>query len=110
MRLLLLLLFCTALRAEQGIAAYYDSKLAGRPTASGEPFNPAHLTAASYKYYKQHVTVTNPANGKRVRVWVNDRGPAKRLHRLIDLSPAAYRAIARPADLRTGTMLVQIEK
>lgn len=110
MRLLLFLaLLPLGARAEEGLASYVSPRLAGRPTASGEPFSPRQLTAASSVHYQKSVLVTNLANGRSVRVWVNDKGPAKRLHRAIDLSPAAYWWIARPEDIRAGTMRVRIE-
>lgn len=107
-RLLLCGLVPLAAAAESGTASYMSPALEGKPTASGEPFNPRQLTAASYKYFRRYVRVTNPSNGKSVVVWVNDKGPAKRLHRIIDLSPAAYNIIAQPFYQRKGTLFVTI--
>jgi rare lipoprotein A len=111
MRILLLLLWvaCRAHASESGVASYIDPLLRGRPTANGELFNPRFHTAASYTHFKQWLLVTNPANGKSVVVWVNDKGPNKRLKRIIDLSPAAYQAIADKRDLQNGTMLVTLQ-
>ena len=92
----------------EGDASYVSPALAGRPTASGHPFDPTKLTAASYTYFRKTVRVTNIATGKHVDVYVNDKGPARRLNRLIDLSPAAYWAIARPEDIQHGTMRVSV--
>ena len=62
---------------------------AGRPTASGEPYDPDDLTAASKTYpIGSRVEVTNPKNGKSVIVRINDRGPHVR-GRSLDLSKAA---------------------
>jgi rare lipoprotein A len=40
-----------------------------------------------------YVKVTNLANGRSVRVRINDRGPARRTGKIIDLSYAASRVI-----------------
>lgn len=78
-----------------GIASWYGSELEGRPTASGEPFDPAALTAASWDFpLGTLLEVTNTATGEQVVVRVNDRGPARRLDRLIDLSRASFERIA----------------
>jgi rare lipoprotein A len=88
-----------------GIASWYGPELEGRPTASGELFDPAALTAASWHHpFGTELEVTNPSNGKSVRVIINDRGPARRLGRIIDLSQASF---AQIADLDLG--LVQVE-
>ena len=76
-----------------GIASYYGKAFAGRPTASGERFNPQHLTAAHRTLpFGSKVRVTNPNNGKWVVVRINDRGPFIR-GRTIDLSRAAAEQI-----------------
>lgn len=76
-----------------GEASYYGGELAGRPTASGETFDPGRLTAAHRTLpFGTQVRVTNLNNDRSVIVRVNDRGPyAKR--RVIDLSEAAARRI-----------------
>ncbi len=93
---------------EDGVASWMSRDLAGKPTASGTPFNPDRRTAASWAHFKKWVKVTNLLNGREVIVWCDDRGPAKRLHRAIDLSPVAYWQIALPSDIRRGTMRVRI--
>jgi len=76
-----------------GIASYYGKRFAGRPTASGERFNPQHLTAAHRTLpFGSKVRVTNPDNGKSVVVRINDRGPFTR-GRTIDLSRKAAEEI-----------------
>ena len=89
-----------------GEASYYGDELAGRPTASGETFNPGGLTAAHRTLpMGSRVRVTNVNNGKSVVVRVNDRGPfAKR--RVIDLSEGAARRIGM---LGAGTAMVRME-
>jgi len=70
-------------------ASYQGAQAAGRPTASGEPYDPDELTAASKIYpIGSILLVTNPANGKSVKVRINDRGPHVR-GRSLDLSKRA---------------------
>ena len=76
-----------------GMASYYGAGFAGRPTASGERFNPSALTAAHRTLpFGTRLKVTNPRNGRSVVVRVNDRGPFSRA-RVIDLSQEAARQI-----------------
>lgn len=80
-----------------GIASWYGPEHAGKPTASGEPFDPSAMTAASWHHpFGTMLEVTNTTTGESVVVRVNDRGPAKRLNRLIDLSLASFSEIADP--------------
>ncbi|BCB80515.1 hypothetical protein GCM10022251_03350 [Phytohabitans flavus] len=72
-------------------ASFYDEPQA---TANGEQFDPEALTAAHKTWaFGTRVRVTNPDNGKSVIVRINDRGPYID-GRCIDLSRAAFRAIA----------------
>ena len=72
-----------------GVASYYGRRFAGRPTANGETFDPARLTAAHRTLpFGSKVRVTNPRNGRSVVVRINDRGPFHG-NRTIDLSRAA---------------------
>jgi len=71
------------------VVSFQGDESAGRPTASGEPYDPDDLTAASKTYpIGSRVEVTNPKNGKSVIVRINDRGPHVR-GRSLDLSKAA---------------------
>ena len=74
-------------------ASYYGNELRGQPTASGEPYNPDEMTAASKKLpIGTLVKVKNPQNGKSVVVRINDHGPY--VHgRSMDLSEAAARKL-----------------
>ncbi len=75
------------------VASWYGPGFQGRPTASGERFESQELTAAHRTLpLGSHVTVTNLATGKSVRVRINDRGPYVR-GRAIDLSRGAARRI-----------------
>jgi rare lipoprotein A (peptidoglycan hydrolase) len=74
---------------EVGEASWYGQSFAGKPTASGEPFDPEALTAAHPDLpLGTEATVTNLANGRSVEVEINDRGPYAD-NREIDLSRAA---------------------
>jgi len=78
---------------KNGIASWYGDE-SGKYTANGERFNPRAFTAACWFLpFNTLVKVTNLRTKKSVVVRINDRGPAKRLHRLIDLSQAAARRI-----------------
>lgn len=58
------------------VAVVYGDEFDGLPTANGEIFNQAALTAAHPTLpLPSMVAITNPANGKEVVVRVNDRGP-----------------------------------
>jgi rare lipoprotein A (peptidoglycan hydrolase) len=71
------------------VVSFQGNESAGRPTASGEPYDPDDMTAASKTYpIGSKVEVTNPKNGKSVIVRINDRGPHVR-GRSLDLSKAA---------------------
>jgi len=72
-----------------GIASVYSDK----ETASGEPMDPAAMTAAHRTIpFGTEVTVINRDNGRSAVVRINDRGPYVE-GRVIDLSPAAALAL-----------------
>jgi rare lipoprotein A len=72
-----------------GIASVYS----GQRTASGEQMRPDTMTAAHRTLpFGTQVTVFNRSNGRSAVVRINDRGPFVR-GRVIDLSPAAARAL-----------------
>ena len=72
-----------------GIASVYS----GQHTASGEQMSPGAMTAAHRTLaFGTRVTVLNRRNGRSAVVRINDRGPFVR-GRVIDLSPAAARAL-----------------
>lgn len=61
---------------ETGVAIVYGDEFAGLPTANGEIFDQAALTAAHPSLpLPSVVQVTNAATGRDVIVRVNDRGP-----------------------------------
>ncbi len=72
-----------------GIASVYSDQR----TASGERMRPDTMTAAHRTLpFGTQVTVFNRRNGRSAVVRINDRGPFVR-GRVIDLSPAAARAL-----------------
>lgn len=78
---------------ETGIASWYGPGFAGRPTASGEIFDPAAMTAAHPELpLGSEVVVVNLANGRQATLTINDRGPFIG-DRVIDVSRAAAKAL-----------------
>lgn len=76
-----------------GLASWYGAQFNGRPTATGERFDMNELTAAHKTLpLPGLVEVTNLANGRRVVLRVNDRGPFVD-ERIIDLSRGAAEAL-----------------
>lgn len=91
-----------------GGASFYHRKFSGRKTASGEKYRSDGLTAASWSFrFGERVVVVNPRNGRQVVVRINDRGPARRTKRIIDLSERAFKEIA---DSRQGIVQVCLRK
>lgn len=76
---------------ERGGASYYSDKLKGRPTASGEPYQPTEMTAA-HKTLPFGTIVRVEREGRSIEVRINDRGPHVR-GRIIDLSRRAAEAL-----------------
>jgi rare lipoprotein A len=93
-------LFASAGRSERQIKPIAESNVSGiasvysdKETASGEPMDPAAMTAAHRTLpFDTEVTVINHDNGRSAVVRINDRGPYIR-GRVIDLSPAAALAL-----------------
>jgi rare lipoprotein A len=77
----------------RGVASWYGRDFHGLSTSSGETYDMHAMTAAHTTLpLPTWVEVTNLANGKRVVVKVNDRGPFVD-NRIIDLSYAAATAL-----------------
>jgi rare lipoprotein A len=79
-----------------GLASHYGrgDGFAWRTMANGQPMNPNALTTAHRTLpLGSRIIVTNPANGKSVRVTVTDRGPFHGDRRL-DLSHGAFSHVA----------------
>jgi rare lipoprotein A len=91
---------------QRGTASYYGDAFKGKPTASGEPFDPRGLTAAHKNLpFGTKVRVTTTDTKKSVVVRVNDRFPGTK-GRVIDLSEAAFERIAPKA---RGVVEVDVE-
>ncbi len=97
----------TPLAVEHGKATYYSDGLAGRKTASGQPYIPANLTAAHKKLpFGTRVRVIRTDTGHQVIVVINDRGPFAGAERIIDVSGAAARQLDM---MRAGVVPVRVE-
>lgn len=78
---------------EDGIASYYGPGFHGRPTASGEIFDSAAMTAAHKTLpLGTQVEVQRHDDGAVIEVTINDRGPFID-GRIIDLSEGAAEAL-----------------
>jgi rare lipoprotein A len=96
-----------ALAVLQGSGSYYADKFAGRPTASGAPYEPAGFTAAHRSLpFGTVLRVTRVEGGQRVYVRVTDRGPYGPRGRILDLSRAAAEHLGM---LRAGVAKIQVE-
>ncbi len=89
-----------------GRASWYGPDFHGKLTSNGEKYNMYSMTAA-HKTLPMNtiVEVTNRANGRKVRVRINDRGPFV-ASRIIDLSKAAARKLDM---IKTGTASVKLK-
>ena len=101
---LLVLVFQVVAQAEPIVATYYANKYAGKPTASGQPYDPNGLTAA-HPSLSFGTKLLVSYGGKRVIVTVNDRIPFNSDSDL-DLSWAAAKAIGLT---EVGTAVVEAE-
>ena len=91
---------------QAGLASWYGPGFHGRRTASGTVYTGTALTAAHRSLpFGTLVQVTNLANGRRVVVVIDDRGPFVR-GRVIDLSVAAARRLRM---VRDGVVPVRIK-
>jgi len=97
----------------EGWASWYSAQDPGVVpwTANAERFDDQGLTCAIWGVpFETRLKITNLANGQSVIVRVNDRGPAEDLvlteNRVIDLTKAAFAAIADP---KLGLIKVRVE-
>lgn len=67
--------------------SYYHKGFVGKPTASGEKFNPYKNTAAS-NHFKFGTILQLSYNGKTTKACVNDTGGFSKYHRDLDVSKA----------------------
>jgi rare lipoprotein A len=78
-------------QADPMVATYYANKYAGKPTASGQPYDPYSLTAA-HPSLPFGTKLSVSYGGKSVIVTINDRLPYESASDL-DLSWAAAQAL-----------------
>lgn len=99
---------CSAGRViARGTASWYGPGFNGRPTANGETYDQNKFTAAHLRLaFSSVVRVENLANGKSVKLRVNDRGPYHR-SRILDVSRIAAQALGFIDD---GTAQVRIRQ
>lgn len=96
----------------EGRASYYSDRLAGRSTASGEPYRLAEFTAASrdlpFGTLVRVVRLSRAGDEElgSVIVRVNDRGPFGDHRRILDLSRAAAEALDM---IRAGVVPIRAE-
>jgi rare lipoprotein A len=97
-----------ALDVLRGRASYYHDGLAGRPTATGEPYDPRGFTCAHRTLPFGTVLRVSLADDetRRVTVRVNDRGPFGDARRIVDLSRAAAEQLGI---IRRGVADVRVE-
>ena len=91
-----------------GIASWYSESdpNINKHTANGEIFDDSKLTCASWDFsFGTKLKIINLDNGKSVVCRVNDRGPSKRLQRLVDLSQASFKKIS---NLKLGLINVSV--
>lgn len=86
-----------------GDATYYSDSLAGRPTASGEAYDPGAMTAAA-RAFPMGSSVRVAWGNREVTVRVNDRGPFRR-GGVVDLSRAAAESLGM---VRAGRVAVRV--
>jgi rare lipoprotein A len=90
---------------QAGVASWYGEDFSGKATANGEIYDMDKLTAAHPTLpFGTLVEVENAANGKRVLVRINDRGPFLK-DRVIDLS---FKAAQRLGMADEGTAQVNL--
>jgi rare lipoprotein A len=90
---------------ERGKVSHYGKDFEGKPTASGDPFDPKRLTMAHRTLpFGTLVRVTNLENQRSVDVVVTDRGPFVQ-GRIADLSTSAAQRIGMVADGVVDAML-----
>lgn len=97
---------CSRKVTQTGKASYYADSFDGKRTASGETFHQRSMTAAHRSLpFGTRVKVVNIANGRSVKVRINDRGPFAQ-GRVIDLS---RKAASKLGMINTGVANVEIK-
>jgi rare lipoprotein A len=97
----------SAAKTAKGIASFYGHNHHGKRMANGHRFDERKLTAASRTLpLGSRARITTVHGHKSVVVTITDRGPAKKTHRIIDLSTAAARVLGM---LKQGTSRVVVK-
>lgn len=92
---------------QRGTASWYGKRFHGKPTSSGEAYDMYRMSAAHpILPIPSYARVTNLANGRKVVVRINDRGPFH-AGRVIDLSYAAAHRLGYTA---AGSARVLVEQ
>ena len=92
----------------EGSASYYADMLAGRPTASGEPYSPGDHTCAHRTLpFGTMLEVTAIDTGAVSHCRINDRGPFAK-ERVIDVSKSVATELGMlgPGHLRVRAVVV----
>lgn len=98
------------LRWQKGVASWYGHPFHGRKTANGEIYDMYKLTAAHRTApLGSFALVVNEANGRKVTVYVNDRGPFVK-DRIVDLSYAAAKELGFVDQGTTPVRLALMDK
>ena len=88
-----------------GTISYYGDEFKGKPTASGQIFDPNKYTAAHKELpFGTEILVENLENGRKVKLIINDRGPFV-ANRVLDVSKIAAEELGF---LRKGTTYAKI--
>jgi rare lipoprotein A len=90
---------------QRGYATYYARRFTGLRTANGERYDPRALTAAHRTLPFGTAVEVRRADGRRVVVRVNDRGPYAGAQRIIDLSRRAAEELGM---IEEGKIMVEL--
>ncbi|HEY1890492.1 MAG TPA: septal ring lytic transglycosylase RlpA family protein [Steroidobacteraceae bacterium] len=91
-----------------GIASWYGRGDAGRPTASGAPFDPAAMRIAHKTLpFGTWVRIRNLRNGREAVAMVDDRGPFVG-GRVIDATPAVAQRLSFYGDGTTPVKVAEV--
>lgn len=97
--------------SKMGVASVYweDSH-----TATGERFRPHETDPAKWTCatpdFPLNTVVTVYRGDKVIRCRANDRGPAKRLNRVIDLTPPAAKALGISVEQGLGNVTIRADR
>jgi len=90
-----------------GISSFYDPGLHGKPMSNGRPYNKYDPTIIASWDYPLGTRLLVSYEGRSIIGVVQDRGPNKRLDRIIDLGNAAW-ALLAPGQEYRGLIWVSV--